>query len=292
MIGHRRASRFSFCGPAPRTAALLAICVLLASCDSSGPDISSISTQESLNQAAPLDIAQAIGAAETLAITVELRGSMVLPVVDTRETARADIVFDRASKTLYAELQASPGLTLDVHIHEGGADEVGAVVATLFAQEDIYTLGEGIVLTDRQSALLESGGLYIDVHTDSYADGLLRAQLTNASVEVAVAPQLHDIQAKVFTPTCSGCHTGLGQTLPGLLDLTSVERSHESLVGVFSINEPSLLRVEPANPADSLLLRKLEGTQEIGSRMPFRGRKLNDQTIDAVRGWIARGAVR
>jgi len=120
----------------------------------------------------------------------------------------------------------------------------------------------------------------------------LRAQLTNADVEVTVLPLLEDIQAKVLTPVCSGCHDGSGQTLPGLLNLGNIDRSYESLVGVYSINEPAFLRVDPGYPDDSLLLRKIEGSQSVGSRMPLRGSKLNNQPITAIRGWIADGAIR
>jgi len=263
----------------------------LAGCDSSEPVVGAVSGSPESN-AAPLDIAQALGSDDSLTLTVELSGSQVLPVVTTRDTARADVVFNRSSRRLHAVMQSPLEQSLEVHIHEGGVTEVGAQVANLHAQGSTYTLGDGVILSGRQADLLLAGELYIDAHTTDYPQGLLRAQLTNAAVEVVLYPQLEDIQAKILTPVCSGCHNGTGQTLPGVLNLSNLDRSYESLVGLYSISEPALLRVEPGNPDDSLLVRKLEGTQTVGSRMPFRGSKLNDQLISAIRGWIADGAAR
>lgn len=265
--------------------------VVVAGCGSDEPVIGAADTAPATT--APLDIAQALGADEAVTLTVDLSGSQVLPAVDTRATARADTVYERATGRLFADLYGvDPQTALAAHIHEGNAGEVGSIVATLQPDMGGYSLGDGVVLSPRQAALFESGGLYIDVHSQAYPDGFLRAQLTRAVTAASVLPTLEDIQTRVLTPVCSGCHNGVGQTLPGLVDFTSADRSYQSLVGVFSINEPSRLRVEMGNPHDSLLVHKLEGTQQVGSRMPFRGSQLDQQTIDAVRAWIAAGAAR
>jgi len=273
----------------------LAICFLIffTGCDSDQPTTGAAhGIDESLTGASPLDISRALDRDASLTLTVELNGTMVLPAVATRESALADVLFDRTNKRLIATLTATVERPLDVHIHEGGAGEVGAEVAALYADQLDYTLGDGVILSDYQSALMESGNLYIDVHTAEYPSGLLRAQLTASEIELPVLPSLADIQAKVFTPVCSGCHMGEGRSLPGAMNLATTEHSYQSLVGVFSVNEPVLLRVEPGNLQDSLLLRKIEGTHTVGSRMPLRGAKLDDQAIAAIRNWIIEGAAR
>jgi len=100
------------------------------------------------------------------------------------------------------------------------------------------------------------------------------------------------IQSTVFTPRCSGCHTGpAGNTLPGGLDLASTADSYAALVGVFSIQRPALQRVAAGNPDDSYLIRKLEGGPDIGgSRMPQGGPFLDQAIIDEIRQWITDGA--
>ena len=103
-------------------------------------------------------------------------------------------------------------------------------------------------------------------------------------------PTFDDIQATVFTPTCatSGCHAGSGQA--GLVLEAGV--SFDNLVNVPSTQAPNLDRVEPGDPDNSYLIRKLEGTASTGARMPFGGAPLDQSVIDDIRQWISSGADR
>jgi hypothetical protein len=102
---------------------------------------------------------------------------------------------------------------------------------------------------------------------------------------------LTSIQTSVLTPRCSGCHNGVGAILPGVLNLTSATASFTALVGVASLEVPSLQRVAAGNPNDSYLIRKLEGAPGIvGSQMPLGGPFLSQATIDSIRLWITNGA--
>jgi uncharacterized protein (TIGR03118 family) len=108
-----------------------------------------------------------------------------------------------------------------------------------------------------------------------------------------VATTLSQIQASVFTSKCSGCHNGSnppGGALPGSQDLRA-GNSFASLVNVASVEQPLLLRVKPADPANSYLIQKLEGAATItGQRMPLGGPFLDQATIDQIKSWIASGA--
>jgi uncharacterized protein (TIGR03118 family) len=108
------------------------------------------------------------------------------------------------------------------------------------------------------------------------------------------AATLGELQAQVFTPSCSGCHNGsqpAGGTLPGSQNLSSAAASFAALVGVASQEQPGVLRVKPGDPANSYLIRKLEGAAGIsGVRMPFGGPYLDPSTIDRIKSWIAAGA--
>jgi hypothetical protein len=109
---------------------------------------------------------------------------------------------------------------------------------------------------------------------------------------VGIQPTLSSIQDHVFTPMCSGCHTGpASNTLPSGLDLTSLSMSFTGLVGVASVQQPGLQRVQPNSPDVSYLIQKLEGTAATGVRMPAFGQPLDQATIDAIRQWITDGAV-
>ena len=97
------------------------------------------------------------------------------------------------------------------------------------------------------------------------------------------------IQDHVFTPICSVCHAG-GAAPQGLrLDAAN---SYSNLVGVPSREEPSILRVNPGNPANSYIVQKIEGTAAVGAQMPFGGPPLPPATIAVIRQWISDGALR
>ncbi len=82
----------------------------------------------------------------------------------------------------------------------------------------------------------------------------------------------------------------MGTSLPGVMNLTSASATFAALVNVTSIDEPAFKRVLPGDPNNSYIIHKLEGTQSVGSRMPFGGPFLDQATIDQVRAWIQAGA--
>ncbi len=104
-------------------------------------------------------------------------------------------------------------------------------------------------------------------------------------------PTLSSIQANVFDLNCalSGCHAG-SSPQQGLN--LSRGQARANIVGVRSNQRPNLLRVEPGNPDGSYLFQKITGAAGIlGERMP-RGRPpLSAEQIDAIRQWIADGAL-
>jgi hypothetical protein len=80
--------------------------------------------------------------------------------------------------------------------------------------------------------------------------------------------------------------------LPTSINLTNAGASHAALVGVASTQVPSLQRVTAGNPADSYLVRKLEGAPNIvGLQMPRNAPPLDATTIAVVREWISNGAL-
>jgi hypothetical protein len=66
--------------------------------------------------------------------------------------------------------------------------------------------------------------------------------------------------------------------------------SYAMLVGVASVERPSILRVAPGNPNSSFLIQKLEGTAGVGERMPAGLPALPQADIDIIRQWITDGA--
>ena len=114
-----------------------------------------------------------------------------------------------------------------------------------------------------------------------------------ATFVVQAPVTLDEIQAAVFDQSCSGCHSGPTSTsLPSGLNLSTADDSFAALVGVDSIQVPSLSRVAAGDPDNSYLVQKLEGTAAVGGQMPLGGTPLDAATIDDIRQWIADGAER
>jgi mono/diheme cytochrome c family protein len=107
---------------------------------------------------------------------------------------------------------------------------------------------------------------------------------------------LTQLQTQIFTPICSGCHSGVGTSLPGVQNLTA-GNTFASVVNVPSIEQPALKRIAPNDPTNSYLIQKIEGAPGItGSQMPFgcggAGNPCLDQaTINLVKTWVSQGAL-
>jgi uncharacterized protein (TIGR03118 family) len=107
---------------------------------------------------------------------------------------------------------------------------------------------------------------------------------------------LTQLQTQIFTPICSGCHNGIGTSLPGVQNLTN-GHTFASVVNVPSIEQATLDRVKPNDPVNSYLVDKIEGAAGIsGGRMPLGCGSVADPcldqaTIDMVKTWISQGAL-
>jgi hypothetical protein len=89
---------------------------------------------------------------------------------------------------------------------------------------------------------------------------------------------------------CGNCHNNVGGRVPaGLLNMNT--DPYNALVGVQSRFHPGATLVIPGNPDDSYLIRKLEGRDITGVRMPFTGPPyLTPGQILVIRRWIEIGA--
>lgn len=97
------------------------------------------------------------------------------------------------------------------------------------------------------------------------------------------------VQNEIFTPTCTqiGCHDAFAQQSQLVL---VAGQAYGNIVDRPSVEIPSLDRVEPGDPANSYLYRKILGAGITGDRMPQASPPLSDQQIELVRDWIRRGA--
>lgn len=95
------------------------------------------------------------------------------------------------------------------------------------------------------------------------------------------------LQANIFTPKCAitGCHAGRAPKAGMNL---SAGQAYENLVDQQSQFGPP--RVAPGDVENSVLYLKVSGTVA-GARMPRGGPPLSQEEINAIRDWIAAGAL-
>lgn len=86
--------------------------------------------------------------------------------------------------------------------------------------------------------------------------------------------------APVLVENCLGCH-GAGRASAGL-SMASFEKLLEG--------GQSGSVIEPGQPADSLLVQKINGTAVDGQRMPLRRAALAPEVIERISAWVAAGA--
>ena len=63
------------------------------------------------------------------------------------------------------------------HIHQAAKGQNGPVIVPLTKSGDTYSVPEGKKLTAAQMDALKAGNLYVNVHSDKYKGGEIRAQL-------------------------------------------------------------------------------------------------------------------
>ena len=121
-----------------------------------------------------------------------------------------------------------------------------------------------------------------------HADLGMTGTITVGEPPPDLQPTLNSIQANIFTPFCTQCHTGAVGPLGLALDEGV---AYGNLVGVASVQIPALLHVNPGKPDSSYVMWKIEGRPGIvGQPMPPALPPLSAEQIQAVRGWIEAGA--
>jgi hypothetical protein len=92
-----------------------------------------------------------------------------------------------------------------------------------------------------------------------------------------------DVEQELFIPTCgaSGCHAAA--TPAASLDMTS-DGVASRLVGRASAC--GSLLIDPDDPANSEILKRLSDSPECGSRMPLVGAPLSPEQVSCVRAWV------
>jgi mono/diheme cytochrome c family protein len=195
------------------------------------------------------------------------RGVLTLPDVKVGNATYANVLLDVINP-----------VTLTFKLREATLTQAAGTTNISFdAASGLLTIPEVTVGGDTYSATL------------ALTDAATYTFVLSSATRTAQAATLSQLQTEVFTPRCSMCHTGGGGSLPASLNLTAGS-AFSNLVNVGALQSPGTARVAPGSATNSYLIRKLEGANIAGSRMPLGGPFLDAATISRVKSWINSGA--
>lgn len=108
---------------------------------------------------------------------VPLTGAQEVPPVSTSAKGTSYIAV-AADGAVAGNVKTTGLVATMAHIHMGPAGQNGPVIVTLTrAGDDGWNVPSGAQLTAAQLAAYKAGSLYVNVHSDAYKGGEIRAQL-------------------------------------------------------------------------------------------------------------------
>ena len=110
------------------------------------------------------------------AIKVTLSGAEEVPPAKTEGSGSGSfrVAEDR---TITGSVTTKGVAGTAAHIHQGAKGKNGPVIVPLTKNGDTYSVPEGRKLTESQVKALKEGNLYVNVHSNKYKGGEVRAQL-------------------------------------------------------------------------------------------------------------------
>ena len=212
----------------------------------------------------------------------EIRGQIMPP--DAADFDNIDPVVNLASPG--SPVSDTVTLTADASDNQGVVEVRFLVDGSLIASDTTAPYS-----VEWTTTAVANGDVTLTAEAEDAAGNVGSSPDVVVNVQNAAAVTLSMIQAQVFTPTCSGCHSGpTSSSLPSGMDLSSTANSFAALVNVSSLQVNTLNRVTPGDTANSYLIQKLEGTAAGGVRMPQGGPFLDQATMDMIKQWINDGA--
>jgi hypothetical protein len=106
-----------------------------------------------------------------------LNGTQEVPSVSSTASGSGAITVG-SDRSVSGSVTTSGISGTGAHIHEAAAGKNGPVVIPLTKTSDgVWSVPAGAKLTDAQYKSYEAGGLYVNVHSDAYKSGEIRAQM-------------------------------------------------------------------------------------------------------------------
>lgn len=211
-----------------------------------------------------------------------LFGAVEVPAVNSGGTGQAALTLDSTGMKAAVHVTVAGVTPTGAELDSGAPGTNGATLGTLAvdALNNHHYFNESIALAAADVTSINGGNWYANVFSGAHPTGELRGPAATLAL----------LQTSIFTPKCSGCHTGGGASLPAAQNLTN-GNTYANIVGVASIEQSTLMRIAAGDPDNSYLVRKVQGDASItGVRMPANGAFLTQTQIDLLRGWVVAGA--
>jgi len=124
-------------------------------------------------------VAMLSGCSPTTEISVTLSGDQEVPPVQTSASGTGKFTI-KENMSLSGSVKTEDMQGTAAHIHRAPPGANGGVEITLTQRgDDEWVVPSGTTLTGTQMKALSDGELYVNVHSDAYAEGEIRGQLNN-----------------------------------------------------------------------------------------------------------------
>ncbi len=128
--------------------------------------------------------------AATADYTAKLSGRSEIPKVDSKAKGKLDASFDSASKalkyTLTFEGLSGPATAAHFHGPATRAQSAG-VIAPIGGVNPTSPVSGSVTLTDDQAKALQSGKIYVNIHTAANSGGEIRGQVLHVKAKKTAA---------------------------------------------------------------------------------------------------------
>lgn len=179
----------------------------------------------------------------TSVVTFSLSGSQSVPAVDTMAMGSGYALFDTTNNSVSLVAVTTLENATMAHIHSGFAGENGDVVVALVESETtagVWMTDGSVALDEATAAQLLAGGHYVNIHSEAFASGEIRGQITPDNIEVygIIASGLQEVPAVTTTASGAGAFTLNTSTgaLSGSVTVTGMTATmahiHEGEAGV------------------------------------------------------------
>ncbi|MBS1130610.1 MAG: hypothetical protein H6R16_1612 [Proteobacteria bacterium] len=118
-------------------------------------------------------------------ISISLTGAAEVPPVTTTATGMVNINV-LPNRTVSGSIDTKGMVPTMAHIHEGAVGKNGPPIITLIRKDDnAFTVPADTKFSEAQYTSYLAGNLYVNVHSQAYPNGEIRAQLPGKPMRIA-----------------------------------------------------------------------------------------------------------